>query len=106
MAKARQQTPAPEVPSLPKVGDKVHPPRSEMIYEISKVHVGGSATCPAVNPHPTVQGWCSVQVRFKTLPDPDNPGGFLVSFETVGSVVQQPNPLSVTFKSKFDLDSA
>jgi hypothetical protein len=26
---------------MPQVGDKVYPPRSEMIYEISKVHHGG-----------------------------------------------------------------
>ena len=26
---------------MPQVGDKVYPPRSEMVYEISKVHHGG-----------------------------------------------------------------
>jgi hypothetical protein len=27
---------------MPQVGDKVYPPRSEMVYEISKVHYGGN----------------------------------------------------------------
>jgi hypothetical protein len=46
------------------------------------------------------------QVRFKTIPDPNNPKGLLLRFETVGGLVQGTNPLTVTFKSKFDLDSA
>jgi hypothetical protein len=41
MAKPRKKAPAPETPPLPQVGDKVYPPRSEMVYEISKVHHGG-----------------------------------------------------------------
>jgi hypothetical protein len=41
MAKSRRKAAAPEVPMAPQVGDKVYPPRSEMIYEISKVHYGG-----------------------------------------------------------------
>jgi hypothetical protein len=41
MAKARKQSADPEVQPLPQVGDKVYPPRSEMVYEISKVYVGG-----------------------------------------------------------------
>jgi hypothetical protein len=46
------------------------------------------------------------QVRFKALPDPKNPEGFLLSFETVGGLVQGTNSLTVNFKSKFDLDAA
>jgi hypothetical protein len=45
-------------------------------------------------------------VRFITLPDPKNPGGLLVTFETVGSVIRDANPFTVAFKNKFDLDSA
>ena len=41
MAKPRKKPPAPELPPIPQVGDKVYPPRSEMVYEISKVHHGG-----------------------------------------------------------------
>ena len=41
MAKPRKKTAAPEPPPMPHVGDKVKPARSEMVYEISKVHVGG-----------------------------------------------------------------
>jgi len=41
MAKSRKKTAAPEPPPPPQVGDKVYPPRSEMVYEISKVHYGG-----------------------------------------------------------------
>jgi hypothetical protein len=41
MAKPRKKTAAPEPPPMPQVGDKVYPPRSEMVYEISKVHYGG-----------------------------------------------------------------
>jgi hypothetical protein len=41
MAKPRKKTAAPEPPPMPQVGDKVKPARSEMVYEISKVHVGG-----------------------------------------------------------------
>jgi hypothetical protein len=26
---------------MPRIGDKVYPPRSELVYEISKVHYGG-----------------------------------------------------------------
>src|SRR5258705_12141245 len=42
MAKPRKKTAAPEPPPMPQVGDKVYPPRSEMVYEISKVHYGGN----------------------------------------------------------------
>jgi hypothetical protein len=45
-------------------------------------------------------------VRFETLPDPKNPEGFLLTFETVGDLVRDVNPFTVTFKTKFDLDSA
>jgi hypothetical protein len=45
-------------------------------------------------------------VRFKTLPDPKHPEGLLVTFETVGSLVHDVNPLTVAFKNKFALDSA
>jgi hypothetical protein len=41
MPKAQRQAAASEVRSLPQVGDKVCPPRSEVVYEVSKVHVGG-----------------------------------------------------------------
>jgi hypothetical protein len=41
MAKARKQAAAPEPPPMPQVGDKVYPPNSQMLYEISHVHVGG-----------------------------------------------------------------
>jgi hypothetical protein len=46
------------------------------------------------------------QVRFKTLPDPRNPDGLLLSFENVGGLVPGTKPLTVSFKNKFDLDSA
>ena len=39
MAKARTKPTAREAP--PQVGDKVYPPNSQMLYEISHVHVGG-----------------------------------------------------------------
>jgi hypothetical protein len=38
MTKARKKTAAPEPRPMPQIGDKVYPPRSEMVYEISKVH--------------------------------------------------------------------
>ena len=43
MAKPRKKTaePAPEQPIAPQVGDKVRPGRSEMVYEILRVHSGG-----------------------------------------------------------------
>ena len=41
MAKARKKAAEPEAPVAPQIGDKVYPPRSEMVYEISKVHHGG-----------------------------------------------------------------
>jgi hypothetical protein len=41
MAKARKKDGAPESPPAPQVGDKVIPARSAMVYEISKVHIGG-----------------------------------------------------------------
>src|ERR1700684_2138697 len=41
MAKPRKKASAPEAPAAPQVGDKVYPPRSELVYEISKVHYGG-----------------------------------------------------------------
>jgi hypothetical protein len=47
-----------------------------------------------------------MQVRFKTVRDPKNPEGLLVTYETVGSLVPDVNPLAVTFKSQFELDSA
>ena len=47
-----------------------------------------------------------MQVRFKTLPDPKNSEGFLLTFETIGGMVHDINPLTVAFKNKFDLDSA
>jgi hypothetical protein len=52
MAKARKDATASEVPPLPQVGDKVYPPRSEMIYEISRVYPGGEEVdlhVPATN---------------------------------------------------------
>jgi hypothetical protein len=48
-----------------------------------------------------------MQVKFKTVPDPKNPEGLVVTFETVGSLVENGNsPLAVTFKNQFALDSA
>jgi hypothetical protein len=41
MAKSRKNAPPSDTPPLPQVGDKVLPPRSEMVYEVSRVHVGG-----------------------------------------------------------------
>jgi hypothetical protein len=41
MAKARKQAAAPDAPLLPQVGDKVKPGKSEMVYEIYRVHDGG-----------------------------------------------------------------
>ena len=32
---------APDAPAPPQVGDRVYPPHSQMVYEISHVHVGG-----------------------------------------------------------------
>ena len=40
MAK-RKRASASELPVMPQVGDKVYPPNSQMVYEISHVHVGG-----------------------------------------------------------------
>jgi hypothetical protein len=40
MAKSKR-TSAPESPPTPQVGDKVYPPNSQTVYEISHVHVGG-----------------------------------------------------------------
>src|ERR1700727_3332587 len=40
MAK-RKRVSASELPLMPQVGDKVYPPNSQMLYEISHVHVGG-----------------------------------------------------------------
>ncbi len=39
--KAQKQEPEPELPNLPQVGDTVYPPHSQMVYVVSKVHVGG-----------------------------------------------------------------
>ncbi len=47
-----------------------------------------------------------MQVKFKTVPDPKNPEGLLVTFKTVGSSVESVNPFTVTFKNQFALDSA
>jgi hypothetical protein len=42
MAKTRKKAAAaPNQPPVPQVGDKVTPPRSEMVYEISRVSPGG-----------------------------------------------------------------
>src|ERR1700735_3448279 len=40
MAK-RKRASASELPLMPQVGDKVYPPNSQLVYEISHVHVGG-----------------------------------------------------------------
>ena len=45
-------------------------------------------------------------VRFKTHPDPKDPEGFLVTYEIVGSLVQDTVPFTVAFKNRFELDSA
>jgi hypothetical protein len=47
-----------------------------------------------------------MQVRFKTIPDPNNPEGLIVTFETVGSLVENVSPFAVTFKNQSALDSA
>ena len=41
MPKTRKQV-APEVSAPPQVGDKVYPPRSELVHEISNVYLGGN----------------------------------------------------------------
>ena len=41
MAKPRKKASQPEASAPPQVGDKVYPPNSQMLYEISHVHVGG-----------------------------------------------------------------
>jgi hypothetical protein len=41
VAKSRKIASAPEAPIAPQVGDKVRPGRSEMVYEILRVHSGG-----------------------------------------------------------------
>ena len=41
MAKTRKKDSAPEAPIKPHIGDKVRPGRSEMVYEILRVHSGG-----------------------------------------------------------------
>ena len=41
MAKLRKKPAVPEPPPLPQVGDRVYPPRSELVYEISRVYIGG-----------------------------------------------------------------
>jgi hypothetical protein len=47
-----------------------------------------------------------MQVKFKTVPDPKNPKGLVVTFETVGGLVDNVSPFAVTFKNQFALDSA
>jgi hypothetical protein len=47
-----------------------------------------------------------MQVRFKTVRDPKNPEGLLVTYETVGGLVQDARSLPVSFQSQFELDSA
>jgi hypothetical protein len=44
-----------------------------------------------------------MQVRFKTIGDPKNPEGLLVTYETVGSLVPDVSPLAVTFQSPFSM---
>ena len=44
-----------------------------------------------------------MQVRFKTVPDPKNPEGLLATFETIGSLIEDLNPLAVTFKTSSTL---
>jgi hypothetical protein len=46
------------------------------------------------------------QVQFHIFPDPDNPEGLILRYETVGSLIHDANPFAVTFKNKFDLDAA
>jgi hypothetical protein len=41
MPKPRKEAATPDTPAMPQVGDKVKPGRSEMVYEISRVHAGG-----------------------------------------------------------------
>ncbi len=41
MAKSRKKDSVPELPPMPRVGDKVIPAGSEMVYEISKVYKEG-----------------------------------------------------------------
>jgi hypothetical protein len=41
MAKPRKRAAAPDAPIMPQVGDKVKPGKSEMVYEIYRVHDGG-----------------------------------------------------------------
>jgi hypothetical protein len=46
------------------------------------------------------------QVKFTTSEDPTNPEGIVLGYEDVGGLVQEPNAVAVTFKSKFELDAA
>jgi hypothetical protein len=46
------------------------------------------------------------QVKFKISPDPRSSEGLILSFEDVGELNHGANHLTVSFKSRFDLDSA
>jgi len=46
------------------------------------------------------------QVKFKTSVDPTNPEGVILRFEDAGGLVQDSNPLAVTFGSRFELDAS
>ena len=48
----------------------------------------------------------SFQVKFRCLPDPKNPQGILLRYERVGGLTHEESPLSVTFGSTAELDSA
>jgi hypothetical protein len=63
MAKVRKQAATSDHPPLPQVGDKVIPPRSEMVYEISRVSPG----CEDVDLHIPGTNLERFRVRTDTL---------------------------------------
>jgi len=63
MAKSSKKAAAPEPPPMPQVGDKVYPPRSELVYEISDVSHDGAE----VNLHVPGTNLQRFRVRTDTL---------------------------------------
>ena len=46
------------------------------------------------------------QVRFKTTPDPNHKGGYILQYERVGDITHADSPLRVTFPDKVKLEGA
>ncbi|WP_433967674.1 hypothetical protein [Tunturiibacter gelidiferens] len=46
------------------------------------------------------------QVRFKTHPDPQHPGGYILQFQRVGDITHEESPLKVVFPDKVKLEGA